>query len=492
MEKKNLKQIFTIENLLYFFLILCPILDVSSFLFRNKFQTNFSISTFIRPIIPIVAIIYIFFKDNIKKKLTLAGLIYAIYALIHLILYKKIATSCAYGNVIREAQYIVNYTFMIMNLFIYLYIFVFREKDKNIKNNNIYKLRKVLLITFTIYIALMYIAIITGTSSYTYGEDKMGYKGWFESGNSVGAIMILLIFAVIPFIEKENDKRIRIWSLIDIVLSGIYLMLFLGTRVGLFGFILVVLIYIVFKVICNLFNSKKINRKAIEFGICSFTIILVLVGIFGSTTLSRRKLLKEREATIYDSNIGESAHVTGDILELVNKIEKHEVPESYMSYEMQRSIIDLYNYNNAHHVPYTSMRTIQLVYHTELVKNQRDLILMLFGNGYMSHITELIFEMEVPAFLYNFGILGFIMYFIPFLTISVYAFYNIIKNYKKVDSLTVMSTLALCFAIGISFFAGYTFFNSSTMMIIIALCIFATNNINSNKSKDKENNIVER
>ena len=56
MEKEGkLKKIFTIENLLCFFIVICPILDVSSFLFRNYFDTNFSISTFIRPIIPIIA-----------------------------------------------------------------------------------------------------------------------------------------------------------------------------------------------------------------------------------------------------------------------------------------------------------------------------------------------------------------------------------------------------------------------------------------------------
>lgn len=61
-EKKfNLKNIITIENLLCFLIIICPILDAASFLFRNYFNTNISISTFIRPIIPIIAnLLYIF------------------------------------------------------------------------------------------------------------------------------------------------------------------------------------------------------------------------------------------------------------------------------------------------------------------------------------------------------------------------------------------------------------------------------------------------
>ena len=59
---KNHGKIFTMENILCLFIIVCTILDVASFLFRNYFNTSISISTFQRPIIPIIAIIYIFFK----------------------------------------------------------------------------------------------------------------------------------------------------------------------------------------------------------------------------------------------------------------------------------------------------------------------------------------------------------------------------------------------------------------------------------------------
>ena len=62
--RKDNYRYFTIENILCVFIIICPILDIASFLFRQYFNTNISISTFIRPIIPIIAVIYIFFKDK--------------------------------------------------------------------------------------------------------------------------------------------------------------------------------------------------------------------------------------------------------------------------------------------------------------------------------------------------------------------------------------------------------------------------------------------
>jgi len=96
-----------------------------------------------------------------------------------------------------------------MNLFNYLYVFVFRKRDETSRKNNIARLRVAMLISFTIYIALVFIAILSGTSSHTYLEDQMGYKGWFESGNSVGAIMLLMLFNTLPLIGKENNKKIK-------------------------------------------------------------------------------------------------------------------------------------------------------------------------------------------------------------------------------------------------------------------------------------------
>ena len=136
-QKSNKRiNIITMENILCFFIIICPILDISSFIFRNYFNTNFSISTFVRPIIPIIAIIYIFLKDKIKPQILIVSAIYAIYALIHMYIFHLIKTGCAYGNELRELQYIVNYTFMIMNLFIYIYFFTIKNREKEIKNED--------------------------------------------------------------------------------------------------------------------------------------------------------------------------------------------------------------------------------------------------------------------------------------------------------------------------------------------------------------------
>ena len=188
----KLKRLFTIENLLLFSIIICPILDIVSFLFRKKFETNYSISTFLRPIIPMFVFVYLFFKNKGKTKKIGIIVLYMLYALIHIFLYYKMTVGCTFGSFVHEAQYIVNYSFMILNFYIFRSVFSY-------KYNN--KLSFGVLISLGIYTVLIYLSIITKTSSTTYIEG-IGYKGWFESGNSVSAILVLSTFIIMSFIMK--------------------------------------------------------------------------------------------------------------------------------------------------------------------------------------------------------------------------------------------------------------------------------------------------
>ena len=162
MEKK---KIIKIDKLLCMLIILCPILDMLSFIFRNTFETKISPSTFLRPVISIIVIIYIVIKDKNRWKIIGVGTIYGIYALIHILIFNQIRTGCSYGSILHEAQYLMNYSFMILNLFLFLYEFR-KENIKPIQNS--------LFIAISIYILSIYIAIFTGTSSFTYPVEQMG------------------------------------------------------------------------------------------------------------------------------------------------------------------------------------------------------------------------------------------------------------------------------------------------------------------------------
>ena len=476
--KITMKKISTMDNILCLFIILCPLLDAASFLYRQYFHTNYSISTFLRPIIPITLLFIVFFKEKIKWKMLLSCFIYGIYAIIHLIVFHQIKTECAYGNEIRELQYLVNYTFMIANLFLYVYMFSKRS------HSNLDRLKKSVLISLTIYISFMYLSILTQTSSATYIETGVGLKGWFESGNSIGTTMILALFVILPFLEKENPKWIKIWVCIISVAVGVYLMTLLGTRTGMIGFILVLVCYL-FLCLCRQISRKSFNKKFLWFSIILVIAIVGVIGVFGSKTFERRKELKSEEDIILDIMTNQPSHVTGDTIHIVDQIQKNEIDETYMSKEMMQSYLDLYHTANRFNLKHTNMRMLQLVYHTNLVKHQHNLFLILFGNGYMTHFYEMIFEMEVPAFLFNFGILGFVLYFLPFAVITIYGVIQWLKHIKEMSIEKGMHILGSVFAILASFLSGYTFFNASTMMMIIVLNTFILKEYPMNDRKKK-------
>lgn len=494
-KKNKLQNFFKMENLLCFLIVICPILDISSFIFRNTFNTNFSISTFVRPIIPIIGMAYIFFKDKLKPQILFISVIYGVYAICHLYIFHILKTGCSYGGELKELQYIINYTFMIMNLFIYLYIFVYRGRENGeSKEKLISKLKISVLIALTLYITFMYIALITGTSSHTYTEDQIGYKGWFESGNSIGTIMILSVFIVFTMTGKKNNKYVRIWGLVVIAFVGVYLATLLGTRTGLLGFCVVAGIYIMLNLGYKIFHNKKVDKRIVAVIISVLIIGSICVAFVGSKTFERRKQLKERENEIYDEMQGQTAHVTGDIVNIVKQIKDGTLDTEYMSSNVQKAMMELYDIANEKNVSNTDSRMLQLIYHSQLIKRQNQIPILLFGNGYMTHFYEMIFEMEVPAFLYNFGVIGFFLYFMPFLTIAVYGVYALVRERKSANVEFAMMVAGLWFAICISFLSGYTFFNSSTMMIIISLCVFLINDIkNIEDSKIKiYNKKVER
>ena len=120
--------------------------------------------------------------------------------------------------------------------------------------------------------------------------------------------------------------------------------------------------------------------------------------------------------------------------------------------------------------------------YTVLVKNQKNPIYILFGNGYVANFRELVMEMEVPAILYNFGIIGFALYLVPFMAISIYGICKTIKNIRNVDTENIMLILGCLFVFALSFFAGYVFFNSSNMMIIVVLNTLLINKVEKEKS----------
>lgn len=448
---EKIKDKITLENFLCLFVCICPILDIMSFLFRNYFNTNWSPTTIIRPIIPCFVFVVLFFKETNKKQKIFVASIYAVYSVIHLIIFKKLHNDSSYGNLINEMQYIVNYSLMIINL--YLFYTVIHNKTK-LKNS--------VTISLTIYIVSLLVSIITKTSSSTYIE-KIGYKGYFESGNSLCTVLILSICIILPNIKNKDYFKVLI-----VLLTGVYLISLSGMRTGLFGFSLIIGIFILAKILINLKN-KKINKKQIILIILGIIITAVFILLIGSKTLERRKMLKQNEINNIDTQTMEKRYVTGDILEIYKKIKTNSLPENYMNEAEKRAIIQLCEYSKKINLSNVNLRAQQFIYNVFLVKEQKNILYILFGNGYKNQTGELVMEMEIPALLFNFGLLGLALYFGPFVLILVRKIKNSVNNLQYLDIENTMYLAGSGLAISLSCLSGYVFFNFSSMTMTIIL-----------------------
>ena len=447
--KKKIIKAFTLENLVFAYIVLCPILDIISFLFRNKFNINFSPSTIIRPIIPIIAFIFLFFKEKNKLNKILVGIVYLIYSIIHLSLFQILHNGSSYGNIINEIQYIVNYSIMIINLYVF---------SKVIKKEN--KIKNAVLISLCIYVFSIFLSILTKTSSHTYLEG-IGFKGYFESGNSLCTVLLLAVCIIISNIKKEG--------IILIIFTGIYLIFLSGMRTGIFGFCMIIVIYLSGYFFINIRSNILSSKKQIFIMTIAIIFCIAILVLFAPKLLIRRQLLKENELKNIDEESLKKRFVTGDILKLYKQIKNNEISEDFMKKNEQNAIVNLCEYAEKINLSNVNLRKQQLIYNIFLIKEQKSVFLVLFGNGYKNQTGELVMEMEIPALICNFGIVGFLLYMGPFLGLFIKNSHYILKNIKIVNLNKIMYLSGSGLALGLSLLSGYVFFVFSSMTMVIIL-----------------------
>jgi len=274
------------------------------------------------------------------------------------------------------------------------------------------------------------------------------------------------------FGQKNISKKVKIWTGFIIALVGIFLISLIGTRAGLYGFILVLGIFGIAQLICNIAHRKNVKKILIITGllfIITIIGIILIFKVFGSNTLDRREKVENMANQVVDETTNEKVHITGDLYHIKNKIEDRTLEPGYMSEEQQQAVISLNEIATKYNLSVEQMRSLQLIYNIELAKNQANQLYLLFGNGYVSQYREMILEMELLAIPINFGIYGFILYLMPFISVYIYAGYKIIKNIKKVDVEEIMLISGGGLAFVLSLLSGYIFFNASTTMMIIVI-----------------------
>ena len=450
MNKEKMKKI------LYIFIILNAFLDM--LVGRvDVFGFSLSLSSLLRLIIPFSLIIYIFFKDkDERKKIFILGLVFLGYSLMHLYLYEKNLNAFAYGNTFYEATYLLHYIYLIFCMYLFYYVF------KDGKN----ELYKYLFIFNIIYIVSLYMALITNTSEFTYIEG-IGYKGWFSIGGTVGGVLVLSLFLLLPYIFK--DKKNIILKSVFLISNYLYLIFILGTRVGMYGSILTLIVYVVSLFLLSLIQKIKFNKKILLYSSISLIIVFIVIYNVGSMAIEKRKMLENWDGKNPVEETDEPIYMAYDFILLKEDIEKGNIQEGFISDEQIDAIVSLDKYTTKNKTRSTDLRKQQLLYHYYLYKNQKSIALKLFGNGYLANMGALTLEMEMPALLFNFGLFGLILFFCPFLIILVYSIILAIKNIKKIKIEFVMLIMSSFMSMAIAYTSGHTYFNTSVMLVLFII-----------------------
>ena len=199
MQKKEDKLL----KIFLIYIILQPFLDILSYLSIRDI-IPFGISTYLKPIFVFALGAYLLFtKCNNKKSWLIYISLFAILTIGHsYLLYKLLIDTSV---ILHELRFLINIAYMIALFIITSAIF----KDYPDKEELLRKLKKTILITFCLYFGLLLVSILSGTASKTYEYadlNKLGYKGWFDSGQILGHAFSIIFPSLIYIILSPKRK----------------------------------------------------------------------------------------------------------------------------------------------------------------------------------------------------------------------------------------------------------------------------------------------
>lgn len=460
------KEYNIIVKLLFIFVLLQPLLDILSTLANMNYIIN--ISTYLKPLFVFGITFYLLFKNPNRKKWIIYIITFVIYMFIHLLLIYNLVI---FNSVIlQELRFILNIAYMIA-LFISfntLYCYSY-DKSKLLSN-----MKKCLLYTFIIYTGLFILSIITKTSFLTYSysdPSKLGYRGWYFSGQIFGhALSVVFPISLYTILKPEKN----IFQKIIFILFFVITACLLGTKVPYYIVLAVLILYIIIYALIKVFNKDfKRYRDNI------LIVLFFAIAMFSAYNYTSVHYNTEINKSNY--NNASTDYNLNEMSGLANFSEFDKIREEYPNSDLRETFRFLEWNQKASNILKDKMenkeihpsenRKKQFLYNKEMFMNAT-FKYKLFGTGFLNQVTS-IFAIEGDFFmaLFNFGLIGFIL----FLFIPIYYFIKttifILKNIKKCDLEIYMLYMGLGIFFAISLVVGCTYIYTN-FSIFLALIIF--------------------
>ena len=248
------------KKFVYLLFLLLPFIDLGSSITARFLDVSISIGGIIKGLLLVFLVIYSIFLTKSKyKKITI---VYIILAFLFSILYLVFKPINSFSNLFNEINYLVKFLFFPISFFSFLCLFDDIGFEKEIAE-------KLMLYTIIIYSVLLILPILTGTSFNTYENGLYGMVGWFYAANEVSTILVLLF--PFSYLLISNKRKYLFLGILPILLVISYV----GTKVTLFGLVIVGFIVLI---ISYLYNKKIFKNPFIS----SLIVFILLFSIYNS------------------------------------------------------------------------------------------------------------------------------------------------------------------------------------------------------------------
>ena len=392
------------------FLLSGPIIDFVTGVMLHIFDVSLTLGLILR----ILFLFFIFYVTtfiyNKKNNLLYYG-IFGIYLLLFIL---GLALFKDNPNYFREIQNTVRMFYFPLLL---LSLFSIRKELKITSLS--------LVITLCLYLILIFIPLALGVGFESYAITKEGTLGFYNSANEISAIIAILTpILFIIFYESKN-------VIFKLFITFIYFVVILsvGTKTPLLALIIslcVVFIYILYKA----FKDKKYHV------VTTFTAIVVALAIVVIVIAPRTSFYKNIEVHL-------------DYLKVDNIFDIFKEERLVDHFIFSQRLTFLHNkdrlYDNAN--PYQK----------------------LFGIGYYKDNGKELKSIEMDYFdvYYNQGIVGFIIFFAPY----IYVLISVIGERKMFSFRQLMMYLSLFLVIILSLFTGHIITAPSVSLIVCFLLL---------------------
>lgn len=417
-------------NILLIYLFVQPFLDLITSLCINVININFTIGMIIRFFFLIFLSFEFLFNSKSKSKKN--KFIYLGITAFYLILF---FFQILILKGINVGFYELSNTFRCFYFPISLVLLIdYFEQEKLEINPIIWKC------LFMIYIILIFIPTITNTGFNGYTQGKIGNIGWFNSSNEISAILSLLLPLFIYGLQFNKNKIITIIEL----LIALYVIFNLGSKIIILASGIIILYY-------GIMYIKKWlkNKEFKKIGIMTTSGIILIVII---------------SLLIPKTNFYKNIKIHLDFLEVNNITEIITNPKVFDHFIFSSRLTFLEN---------TSANYINSSISEKLL-----------GIGYIENygsddVSLKMIEIDPFDIFFRHGILGFIIYFLPF----VFAVVEIKRN-KKNEIIENNYLLSIIIGIILMCLSGHVLTSPAVSIYLSIIMMLLL--INNNKDKIKK------